>query len=331
MSKIIAALSIALAALSAIIFRPTGEMIVSMPWASIFITMMMGLTYRGLKKEGAFRALGNAFIHIERVSSMMLLLMICALALAPFISAAGAAAAMIPIAIKALKRSEKAKYIPRTAVLISLSASAGGFLLPAGSFQNLVSSELYGISTISEMGLSAAAAAILIALAFLISMNRDLTARIYIHPEKEDAEANRSLIVFYACLSLILVLASLSFFSWADILILFLAVTLIFDRSVYRKGDWLIYLSIALISFALSPLEGEYPQLAVYALSAITAGAPALISEELALINAGTLLLSIPSAIGAFLMKKEGLLKEYWLYHVAIATPISLILLFVNM
>ena len=329
----VAAAAIA-AIISAIIKHPTGEMIVSMPWGSLFTILMISACYSGLKREHAFFSIRRAASSADSVFGMLSFLVLSAAVLAPFITSYLAALAIMPIASEVLKDAEKDEYIPRTLAFIAAGAAIGGFLLPTGSFHNLFISEGTELSSISVMALPALIAVVLLFAFMAASMGKSIRSKIYIHPELEDPERNRSLMIFHGCLVFVVMLSSMGIFTWLDILIFTVILTLLFDRSVYKEIDYRMFLFLVLLSFALTNFRTEMSGWIAYIVSEIfgsTAASLIAVPSEAVMkaVNAGSLglLASVPAAIGLIEARKTGKAKEYCLWYIPPTLIISIVLM----
>ena len=324
------------AAASAIARHPTGEMIVSMPWGGIFIFLMLMASYAGLSREQAFSGIRQTASSASTVFGTMLLLMLSALILAPFITSYLSALAIIPLASAVMKDTGKEGYSARAIAFTAIGASIGGFLLPTGSIHNLfIADGIEGsFPSLSRMALPAAIALALLIAAMAASMGKGIRDRVYIHPELPAPERNRSLMIFYACLVFVTVLASMGIFTWLDILIFYAIVALVFDRSIFRIIDYPMFLFIVLIAFALTNFRTDVSPWAAYGISeAIGSTAASLLAtpSELMLkaVNAGSLglMASFPAVIGLIEARKIGKTKEYCLWYIPVSLVISLVIM----
>ena len=217
-------------------------------------------------------------------------------------------------------------------------------LLPAGSAQNLIISSGYGVSAIDTMYPAFLISIPVMALVLIIILGRNLLRdRIYMHAKASDDTGSRSLRMFYICLLLVVALSASKLFFWFDVLIVFLAVVIVFDRKVFLKADYIMLVSFMFVitaaeSFAssgfLEPVIREgmasHPVLLPYILSAFLSPSVASVMLDSAAQHPDTLLLlanlggmaflSSASAIPLLLRRKS----PAAMLRIAIGTAISL-------
>ena len=243
------------------------------------------------------------------------------------------------------QKTEKERYANASAALVSAAAYSGSMLLPAGSAQNLIISSGYGVSAIDTMYPTFLISIPVMALVLIIIiLGRNLLRdRIYMHAKASDDTGSRSLRMFYICLLLVVALSASKLFFWFDVLIVFLAVVIVFDRKVFLKADYIMLVSFMFVitaaeSFAssgfLEPVIREgmasHPVLLPYILSAFLSPSVASVMLDSAAQHPDTLLLLVNLGGMAFLSSASAiplLLRRKSpaaMLRIAIGTAISL-------
>ena len=341
-----AAAAAAIMLVSFLVSPPTGEFIVALPWQAFFTLFMVSTAAQGLIRENAYAPLERAASSIQYTISAIGFIAFCAFITAPFLTAFYSALAFIGISDRVLDRADRKQHKAISAAIVSAAAYSGAMLLPAASAQNILVSSLYGVSTISTMYPAVMLSIPLLAVSVFLAVIKKPKDRIYIHEQSSEEPGNRSLTMFHICLLAVVALSASDIFYWFDLLIVFLAVVIIFDRKILLKTDYPLLLSFFFImaaakAFASSPaiaqifmkLMEAHPVIIPYAVSAFTgpAAASALLADaasspELLLLSSnlgGMVLVSSSSAV--LLMKGEG--KQSILLRIAIGSAMSMIIL----
>ena len=230
---------------------PTGEMIVSLRWDGIAMAAVMTMTIAGLKKEKAVNGIRRSAAVFTHLGSTAAFFAVITLLLSPFITSPFAVCSILPIAMDILKRKERQEMIPSFAALITLSAIAGGTILPGGSWHSMVLHKALGNESFLTTMLPYFIASLpVLALSIPILLGTRIMERTYIPEGNEEAGGNKGMRMLYVCFAFITFLSSLSLFRWFDILIFSAAILIVFDREVFRKADYSMLLSMIFLLIA---------------------------------------------------------------------------------
>ena len=347
-SHMLLPISLALMAAGFIITPPTGEMIVSLRWDGIAMIAVTTLAVAGLRKENALAPLvkaSDAFIH---TGSLIAFLTAVSFLLSAFISSLAAIMLFLPSAVSVLRDREREDLIPKAAAIMAVAASSGGLLLPSGSLQNMLLSGTLGEggSFMLLMMPYAAASLPLIAIILVLLLGRRTGERIYVERSADAGEEGPlGMKMLYICYAFISILASFGFFSWFDVLVLFLAISLAFDRSVFIRADYSLLLSSIFLSAAgasASPLiarilgDGAFWKAVL--LSEITGSLPAAAAasghlgaaELIEAVNIGAFgtLVQLPAVAAFRIVGKNGRKEFALLYTISSAI---LLIVFITM
>lgn len=243
--------SLVLMLLSFIITPPTGEMIVSLEWNGIAMLIVMTLSTAGLRKEGVLNTLARPLDAFQRIGSMAVFFASAAFILSPFISGFIASAAIVTVASEALRKRERKELIPSFAAIITLAATGGSTLLPAGSINGMLLHKALGETSFIRSMLPLFLVSVpVIAASLAVILRRRLAERVYIQQPYEEGEYNKGMRMLYVCFALIATITSLGLFRWVDILIFTIVILILFDRSVFLKADYSLLLSVIFLSIA---------------------------------------------------------------------------------
>ena len=246
-------LSFAVMLLSFFVNAPTGEMIVSLEWNGLTMIFIMALSVAGLMKEKTLSPLKIASDAFEHMGAILLWFIALGFVLSAFITSIAASLFLIPLAINLLEKKERKKQIPGTVAAIAISANAGGLLLPSGSIQNMllhraIEADSSFIMTMLPFFLISIPALLLMIPAVL---GKKTMERVYIHGEyDEDEVGTKGMRMLYVCLIAVAVLSSFGLFKWFVILLVTLIILFLFDRSVFIRTDYSIFLSILFLTIA---------------------------------------------------------------------------------
>lgn len=246
-------LSFAVMLLSFFVNAPTGEMIVSLEWNGLTMIFIMALSVAGLMKEKTLSPLKIASDAFEHMGAILLWFIALGFALSAFITSIAASLFLIPLAINLLEKKERKEQIPGTVAAIAISANAGGLLLPSGSIQNMllhraIEADSSFIMTMLPFFLISIPALLLMIPAVL---GKKTMERVYIHGEyDEDEVGTKGMRMLYVCLIAVAVLSSFGLFKWFVILLVTLIILFVFDRSVFIRTDYSIFLSILFLTIA---------------------------------------------------------------------------------
>lgn len=251
--------SLAIMLLSFTVTLPTGEMIVNLEWNGLCMILIMSLALTGLFKEKALYPLKLSADIFEHTAALLLFLAAASYILSMFITSLAASIFLIPLSIAMLEKKERDNLIPGTAALIAISANAGGMILPSGSMQNMLLNRALpeGSSFIMTMLPFALLAIPVILLMIPAILGRKISERVYIHGFEEEEIGAKGMRMMYICLILVAIISSFGLFRWQDILIFTIAILVVFDRKVFLKTDYTLFLSMFFLSIAgsaLSPL-----------------------------------------------------------------------------
>lgn len=246
-------LSFAVMLLSFFVNAPTGEMIVSLKWNGLTMIFIMSISVAGLMKEKTLSPLKIASDAFEHMGAILLWFIALGFALSAFITSIAASLFLIPLAINLLEKKERKEQIPGTVAAIAISANAGGLLLPSGSIQNMllhraIEADSSFIMTMLPFFLISIPALLLMIPAVL---GKKTMERVYIHGEyDEDEVGTKGMRMLYVCLIAVAVLSSFGLFKWFVILLVTLIILIVFDRSVFIRTDYSIFLSILFLTIA---------------------------------------------------------------------------------
>ena len=246
-------LSFAVMLLSFFVNAPTGEMIVSLEWNGLTMIFIMALSVTGLMKEKTLSPLKIASDAFEHMGAILLWFIALGFVLSTFITSIAASLFLIPLAINLLEKKERKEQIPGTIAAIAISANAGGLLLPSGSIQNMllhraIEADSSFIMTMLPFFLISIPALLLMIPAVL---GKKTMERVYIHGEyDEDEVGTKGMRMLYVCLIAVAVLSSFGLFKWFVILLVTLIILIVFDRSVFIRTDYSIFLSILFLTIA---------------------------------------------------------------------------------
>ena len=246
-------LSFAVMLLSFFVNAPTGEMIVSLEWNGLTMIFIMALSVAGLMKEKTLSPLKIASDAFEHMGAILLWFIALGFVLSAFITSIAASLFLIPLAINLLEKKERKEQIPGTIAAIAISANAGGLLLPSGSIQNMllhraIEADSSFIMTMLPFFLISIPALLLMIPAVL---GKKTMERVYIHGEyDEDEVGTKGMRMLYVCLIAVAVLSSFGLFKWFVILLVTLIILIVFDRSVFIRTDYSIFLSILFLTIA---------------------------------------------------------------------------------
>ena len=246
-------LSFAVMLLSFFFKAPTGEMIVSLEWNGLTMIFIMALSVAGLMKEKTLSPLKIASDAFEHMGAILLWFIALGFALSAFITSIAASLFLIPLAINLLEKKERKEQIPGTVAAIAISANAGGLLLPSGSIQNMllhraIEADSSFIMTMLPFFLISIPVLLLMLPAVL---GKKIMERVYIHGEyDEDEVGTKGMRMLYVCLIAVAVLSSFGLFKWFVILLVTLIILIVFDRSVFIRTDYSIFLSILFLTIA---------------------------------------------------------------------------------
>ena len=246
-------LSFAVMLLSFFVNAPTGEMIVSLEWNGLTMIFIMSLSVAGLMKEKTLSPLKIASDAFEHMGAILLWFIALGFVLSAFITSIAASLFLIPLAINLLEKKERKKQIPGTVAAIAISANAGGLLLPSGSIQNMllhraIEADSSFIMTMLPFFLISIPVLLLMIPAVL---GKKTMERVYIHGEyDEDEVGTKGMRMLYVCLIAVAVLSSFGLFKWFVILLVTLIILFLFDRSVFIRTDYSIFLSILFLTIA---------------------------------------------------------------------------------
>lgn len=246
-------LSFAVMLLSFFVNAPTGEMIVSLEWNGLTMIFIMSLSVAGLMKEKTLSPLKIASDAFEHMGAILLWFIALGFALSAFITSIAASLFLIPLAINLLEKKERKEQIPETVAAIAISANAGGLLLPSGSIQNMllhraIEADSSFIMTMLPFFLISIPVLLLMIPAVL---GKKTVERVYIHGEyDEDEVGTKGMRMLYVCLIAVAVLSSFGLFKWFVILLVTLIILIVFDRSVFIRTDYSIFLSILFLTIA---------------------------------------------------------------------------------
>lgn len=274
---------------------PTGEMIVGLEWNGLTMIFVSSLALAGLRKENALSPLRAASGVFEHLGAILLWFIILSFVLSAFISSIAASLFLIPLSVEVLKKKERDEHIPGTAAAIALSANAGGMLLPSGSIQNmLLNRALPEGESFALTMLPFALLSIPVLLLMIPAILRKKTLeRVYITGEKEYMEmGTKGMRMLYITLIAVIVISSFGLFRWFEILLFTLAILLVFDRKVFIKTDYTIFLSVFFLSIAGNALDP----------GSITLGGTTLIAEIIGSGAAASLLLPSSHDIASLLI-----------------------------
>lgn len=246
-------LSFAVMLLSFFVNAPTGEMIVSLKWNGLTMIFIMSISVAGLMKEKTLSPLKIASDAFEHMGAILLWFIALGFALSAFITSIAASLFLIPLAINLLEKKERKEQIPGTVAAIAISTNAGGLLLPSGSIQNMllhraIEADSSFIMTMLPFFLISIPALLLMIPAVL---GKKTMERVYIHGEyDEDEVGTKGMRMLYVCLIAVAVLSSFGLFKWFVILLVTLIILIVFDRSVFIRTDYSIFLSILFLTIA---------------------------------------------------------------------------------
>ena len=246
-------LSFAVMLLSFFVNAPTGEMIVSLEWNGLTMIFIMSISVAGLMKEKTLSPLKIASDAFEHMGAILLWFIALGFVLSAFITSIAASLFLIPLAINLLEKKERKEQIPGTVAAIAISANAGGLLLPSGSIQNMllhraIEADSSFIMTMLPFFLISIPALLLMIPAVL---GKKTMERVYIHGEyDEDEVGTKGMRMLYVCLIAVAVLSSFGLFKWFVILLVTLIILIVFDRSVFIRTDYSIFLSILFLTIA---------------------------------------------------------------------------------
>lgn len=246
-------LSFAVMLLSFFVNAPTGEMIVSLEWNGLTMIFIMSLSVAGLMKEKTLSPLKIASDAFEHMGAILLWFIALGFVLSAFITSIAASLFLIPLAINLLEKKERKEQIPGTIAAIAISANAGGLLLPSGSIQNMllhraIEADSSFIMTMLPFFLISIPVLLLMIPAVL---GKKTMERVYIHGEyDEDEVGTKGMRMLYVCLIAVAVLSSFGLFKWFVILLVTLIILIVFDRSVFIRTDYSIFLSILFLTIA---------------------------------------------------------------------------------
>ena len=290
--------------LSFIVTPPTGEMIVSLPWQTFFTLFMLSVAAGGLEKERIYAPVGVLMSSFQYTYSLIAFSAAAAFIISPFITAPYAVLAIIPLLLKTLEKAGKKELRPASAAIVSVAASCGAMLFPEGSAQNLILMEEHAdLSVITVMYPAVIIAVPVLALIIALVMRFKVRDRIYIHESSDPEPGNKSLRMLYICLAIVAGLSAFRLFFWFDVLIVFLAVIIIFDRKVLLKADYILLFSFLFLVTAvrsaenvttlLSGLTAAHPLLFPLLLSAVLGPVPAAVLLSTAAENTELLLIAV--------------------------------------
>ena len=246
-------LSFAVMLLSFFVNAPTGEMIVSLEWNGLTMIFIMSLSVAGLMKEKTLSPLKIASDAFEHMGAILLWFIALGFVLSAFITSIAASLFLIPLAINLLEKKERKEQITGTVAAIAISANAGGLLLPSGSIQNMllhraIEADSSFIMTMLPFFLISIPVLLLMIPAVL---GKKIMERVYIHGEyDEDEVGTKGMRMLYVCLIAVAVLSSFGLFKWFVILLVTLIILFVFDRSVFIRTDYSIFLSILFLTIA---------------------------------------------------------------------------------
>ena len=246
-------LSFAVMLLSFFVNAPTGEMIVSLEWNGLTMIFIMSISVAGLMKEKTLSPLKIASDAFEHMGAILLWFIALGFALSAFITSIAASLFLIPLAINLLEKKERKEQIPGTVAAIAISTNAGGLLLPSGSIQNML---LHRALDADSSFIMTMLSFFLISIPVLLLMipavlGKKTMERVYIHGEyDEDEVGTKGMRMLYVCLIAVAVLSSFGLFKWFVILLVTLIILIVFDRSVFIRTDYSIFLSILFLTIA---------------------------------------------------------------------------------
>ena len=248
--------------LSFLVNAPTGEMVVSMEWNGIAMAFVMTMTLSGLKKERVVEGIRKSGAVFTHLGSLAAFFAVMAFILSPFITSLFAVSSILPIAISMLEERERKDECASFAAIITLSAIAGGTLLPGGSWHNIALHKSIGDASFLKTMLPFFLISIpAVAISIPLLLGKRMQERTYITGKNEDSNGNKGMKMLYVCFAFITLLSSLSLFRWIDIVIFTIAILLVFDRTVFLKADYSLLLSVVFLSLAgecLAPLMGNF-------------------------------------------------------------------------
>lgn len=341
-----AAIAALIMLISFLLSPPTGEFAVALPWQTFFTLFMISTAANGLARENAYSALEGVASSMQYTIAAIAFTAICSFITAPFLTAFYSSLSFIAISDRVLEGADRKQYKGIAAAIISTASYSGSMLLPSGNAQNIIVSSLYGVSAIDTMHPAVIISIPIIAVSIIIAMIRKPADRIYMHGKDYAQPGNRSFIMFHICLLIVVALSASDIFFWFDLLIVFLAVVVIFDRKALLKADYpmllaYIFTITAMQAFAsypssakvLSDATAVHPVLVPYITAALIGPAAAVSllgnlhhSPDLLLLSAnlgGMILVSSSSAV--LLIRKEG--KRCIMERAIIGTALSLAIL----
>ncbi len=267
-------ISALLALIGLLVHIPTGEEVVTLGLDSIFIYTLVLIAFTGLRKEGAFSLFSSFLSTIRHTYFALLFIALFSYVIGAIAGSFQAVLVMLPIASELLKSSEREKYIVRTSAIVVIASILGSMLLPSGSFQNIyLSKHLESGNVILTLLPLSLTGLILTFILPLLVLGKNVANELFIHDSVE-TDGSKPMRMLYICMMVIAIVTAAGAFFWLDILILFLVVLLIFDRSIFRRVDWSIPLTLMLLLFFSNSVSLSFTGKASAIITAELVGAP---------------------------------------------------------
>ena len=239
------ALVLALASMAAT--APSLDLIKGINWKTLILLLMLFVVLEGFKKEKILVPILSLSKRIRSPFLLSAFLTFAIFFLSSFITNDVSLLAFVPITIALFTETERERYIIDVVALETISANLGSLLTPFGNPQNLFlfdKMEISGKDFVLTMLPIYITSLILLALSLLFVFRKDLRDELVIKVENEEnVEKNKGMMMFYFCLLIFTLFAVLGYANWLTVFIFFMAMILLFDRSILKRVDWMLLLT----------------------------------------------------------------------------------------
>ncbi|MCM1101121.1 MAG: SLC13 family permease [Acetatifactor muris] len=239
-------ISAALALLSAFWVKPDGQYIEYINFRVLGLLFSLMVVVAGLKSSGVFDVIARKLsMKCRKMRSLVLVLTGLCFVSSMFITNDVALITFVPLTISVLVMAGGEGYIIYTVILQTVAANMGSMLTPMGNPQNLFLADHYEMSMGEFFRTTVPVCAVsgLLLLLLILPVGRE-----EISPDagRREDSIDRKRLGLYLVLGVPAILSVFNVVHYLILTGLILLITLLFDRKVLTKIDWLLLLTFVM-------------------------------------------------------------------------------------
>lgn len=248
--EIMLSVSLLVAAISLFITPPSKDLLFAIDWKTLATLFMLLTVLEGFKKENIFSPLLKRTSRLSTMKSLTAFFVYAVFLTSMFVTNDVSLIIFVPLTIILFRAGGKERYIIPVLTFENIAAIRGSLLTPFGSPQNLFLFSQSGISAsefIKTMFPLWIGSAGLLVLFILFLFRKDLSEKIQVPQEDVCAQwekENRGKRILYISLFILVIAAIVTRTPWWPLVTAIVLIsTLIFDRKILLRTDYVLLLT----------------------------------------------------------------------------------------